>query len=231
MRVFDSLGILSAQPMAARQKVARMKKLSFFQSARFALAAIVILACLHAPTAPAQPVPSFPIGLLYSCNTNSGPSSPMSGFTTGRDGNLYGVSQYGGSNGFATGFGEVFMMTPAGVVTTLYSFTNGSDGANPVGTLIQSLDGSFYGSSSAGSSNNAGAIFNITTNGTFTVVHILSADEGSGILGGLVQASDRTFYGVASSGGSSNYGTIFGITTNGVLTVLHSFAYQDGADP
>jgi uncharacterized repeat protein (TIGR03803 family) len=70
----------------------------------------------------------------------------------GTDGNLYGTTYLGGSNqpnGIFVGYGTVFQITPAGVLTTLYTFCpqggECSDGAHPFATVTQATDGNFYG--------------------------------------------------------------------------------------
>lgn len=57
----------------------------------------------------------------------------------GMDGNLYGVSRWGGSESR----GALFQITPAGKCTLLHSF-RGDDGSYPT-DLIQGQDGAFYG--------------------------------------------------------------------------------------
>jgi uncharacterized repeat protein (TIGR03803 family) len=67
----------------------------------------------------------------------------------GIDGNLYGTTEFGG----AKGYGSIFRITTLGNLTTLYSFCSpGScfDGAYPIGALIQSPDGNFYGTTDGG---------------------------------------------------------------------------------
>jgi uncharacterized repeat protein (TIGR03803 family) len=74
----------------------------------------------------------------------------------GSDGNYYGTT-YGGG---ASNLGTIFQMTPDGRLTTLYSFKGGSEGATPIGGLLQSAgDGNFYGMTSAGGTHNLGTIF------------------------------------------------------------------------
>jgi len=67
----------------------------------------------------------------------------------GKDGNFYGTTGYGGANSASictngiTGCGTVFKITPAGTLTTLYSFCSQpgcTDGAAP-GALVQAADG------------------------------------------------------------------------------------------
>jgi len=58
----------------------------------------------------------------------------------GSDGNLYGTTAHGGTNGFGT----VFQLTTDGVLTILASF-KGTDGAYPFSGLVQGTDGILYG--------------------------------------------------------------------------------------
>jgi uncharacterized repeat protein (TIGR03803 family) len=66
------------------------------------------------------------------------------------------MTSQGGAHGstacsFPGGFGScgtIFKITPAGALTTLYSFcaeTNCADGAFPFGALVQATNGKFYG--------------------------------------------------------------------------------------
>ncbi len=122
----------------------------------------------------------------------------------------------------------------AGVVfTSLYSFTGTNDGANPVAGLVQGSDGSFYGTTESGGTNNLGTVFQITTNGTLTSLYSFSGtNDGANPVAGLVKGSDGIFYGTTESGGTNNLGTVFRITTNGTLTSLYSFSgTNDGANP
>lgn len=65
--------------------------------------------------------------------------------TQGSDTNLYGTTQYGGSNSL----GDIFMITLTGAVTELHSFT-GPDGASPRTALFQATNGSYYGTTAGG---------------------------------------------------------------------------------
>jgi uncharacterized repeat protein (TIGR03803 family) len=64
--------------------------------------------------------------ILQSLTNNGGPTNPGTGLTLGADGNLYGTSTGGGSNGQGT----FFQITRAGALTVLYSF-GGSAGGRP----------------------------------------------------------------------------------------------------
>jgi uncharacterized repeat protein (TIGR03803 family) len=81
----------------------------------------------------------------------------MAGLTQGIDGNFYGTSSAGGTNGYGT----IFEVSPEGNFTSLYSFTGGDDGANPQAGLVLGSDGNFYGTTSAGGTNAFGNVFKL----------------------------------------------------------------------
>jgi uncharacterized repeat protein (TIGR03803 family) len=138
---------------------------------------------------------------------------PYSPLLQGADGNFYGTTFIGGnlSLNIGNGVGTVFQMTPSGVLTTLASF-NGTDGANPMGALVQGSDGSFYGTTYFGGANGNGTVFQITTNGTLTTLVSFNGTNGEFPYCGLVQDNNGNFYGTTTGGGANGYGTIFRVT-------------------
>ena len=58
---------------------------------------------------------------------------PYGGLIQGHDGNFYGTTLIGGKNEQGT----VFKITPSGRLTTLHSFTGGTDGESPFAGLVQ----------------------------------------------------------------------------------------------
>ena len=153
----------------------------------------------------------------------------------GMDGNLYGTTFAGGTNGPGT----VFKLTLSGALTPLYSFTGGLDGANPQAGLVQDKSGYLYGTTSGGGTFGDGTVFKMATNGSLIWAVSFNGTNGSNAGYGipafleapLIQASDGNLYGVTPSGGGFGDGTVFQISTNGLLAVLHSFQYSDGATP
>jgi uncharacterized repeat protein (TIGR03803 family) len=143
------------------------------------------------------------------------------------DGNFYGTTSQGGTDGEGT----VFKVTPEGVLTTLHSFV-GSDGAYPDAGLLQAADGNFYGTASQGGPNVGGTVFKMTPQGVLTTLHgfCLKAEcaDGESPYAGLVQAADGSFYGTTANGGPNLNGIVFKITPSGVLTVLYSFCSEAG---
>jgi uncharacterized repeat protein (TIGR03803 family) len=153
----------------------------------------------------------------------------------GMDGNLYGTTFAGGTNGPGT----VFKLTLSGALTPLYSFTGGLDGGHPQAGLVQDKSGYLYGTTSEGGTFYDGTVFKMATNGNLIWAVSLNGTNGSNAGYGipafleapLIQASDGNLYGVTPSGGTFGAGTVFQISTNGFLTVLHSFQGSDGANP
>jgi len=153
---------------------------------------------------------------------------PIGGLVQGRDGNLYGTTSSGGTNNLGT----VFQFSTNGTLTTLHSFAgNGTndDGASPYLTpLVEGADGVFYGTTSAGGTNNDGTIFQVTADGTLTTLFEFNYTDGQSPWAGLSFGTDGNLYGTTSQGGTNGSGTVFQITTNGVLTTLFQFGGADG---
>ena len=99
------------------------------------------------------------------------------------------------------------------------------------GPLAEADDGSFYGTTHDGGSDNRGTIFKLTSSSQLTVAYSFPNPFGTnGVYpqGGLVRGSDGAFYGAANaggylSGGGYGYGTVFRFSTNGVVTRLAVF--------
>lgn len=102
----------------------------------------------------------------FDCTVEGCAPSYPAVMAQGRDGNLYGTTNAGGS----AGMGTVFKLTPAGAFTTIYNFS-GPDGQNPDSGLTLGPDGNFYGTTERGGSNNFGTIFKITSAGILTTLH------------------------------------------------------------
>ncbi len=88
---------------------------------------------------------------------NGDGQSPYAGMIVGQDGDLYGTTEKGGT----ANSGTVFVMTPAGTLTTLYSFTGFGDGSRPEAPLVQAPDGTFYGTTTMGGTAGDGTVFRL----------------------------------------------------------------------
>jgi uncharacterized repeat protein (TIGR03803 family) len=166
---------------------------------------------------------------LWTFGSGTDGSEPYGALVQGTDGNFYGMTKEGGTNGEGT----VFKITAAGAETVLWSFGSGIDGRQPLGSLLQGTDGNFYGTTSEGGTNNAGTVFKITPAGVETVLWSFgSGTDGDEPFGSLVQGTDGNFYGMTYEGGVNSYGTIFQVTPSGTETMLWSFgAGSDGNEP
>jgi uncharacterized repeat protein (TIGR03803 family) len=162
------------------------------------------------------------------------------------DGNFYGTTDGGGTNGFGT----IFKVTSKGKLTTIHSFctkTGCTDGAYPFSSIMQGRDGNFYGTTAEGGIQNqgcarygCGVAYKLTPQGKYTTLyHFCSqsncADGAVPQGGSLLQATDGDFYGTTDNGGENDEGTAYKITSTGKATVIHSFCpptnCDDGAIP
>ena len=165
---------------------------------------------------------------------------PESGVVQGVDGNFYGTASYAGAS---RNYGAIFKITPAGALTTLYSFCLQLpclDGSFPTGGLVQATDRNFYGTTYGGGTNDYGTVFKITPAGALTTLYSFCAQtncaDGRNPQAGLVQGTDGNFYGTTFYGGATGEnGTVFKISSQGKLTTLYSFCAQancvDGQNP
>jgi uncharacterized repeat protein (TIGR03803 family) len=136
---------------------------------------------------------------------------PRAGLIQAGDGNLYGTTEQGGTNGAGT----VFKITPQGKLTTIYSFCSQSgcaDGRLPYGPLVQGTDGNLYGTTEYSGEHQAGTIFQITTSGALTTLYSFCSQsgcsDGAYPEAGMIQDTDGDFYGTTWNGGN-NGGTLF----------------------
>jgi uncharacterized repeat protein (TIGR03803 family) len=91
-------------------------------------------------------------------------------------GTLYGTSTEGGKD---PGAGMVFSITPAGKQHVLHSFLDTPDGADPVAGLTY-LNGTFYGTTSAGGKYNYGIVFSISPSGKLHILHSFAGAPNDG---------------------------------------------------
>jgi len=110
----------------------------------------------------------------------------------------------------------------------LHAFRNSG---RPMGALIQSDDGYFYGTTYYGGTNGVGTVFRIDLAGRLTTIHSFAYADGAHPTSGLLRGMDGLFYGTTTLGGTSNHGVIFRIDALGSVTVLHSFDGSDGSGP
>ncbi|MBI2270309.1 MAG: hypothetical protein HYU69_08130 [Bacteroidetes bacterium] len=138
---------------------------------------------------------------------------------------LYGATSYGASSSF----GSIFKVNTDGTgFTTIYDFTNSSNGSRPMGPLI--LSGSvLYGATLEGGTNGYGCLFKINVDGTgYSKLHDFNITTESSP-SPLVLSGTELFG--SAAGGSLGVGCIFKINTSGAgYSKLFDFSTITGAD-
>jgi uncharacterized repeat protein (TIGR03803 family) len=97
---------------------------------------------------------------VYSFTGPAGECGPQGTLVMDGAANLYGTTYCDGANNA----GSVFKLTPSNgswTYTSLYDFTGGNDGANPVSNVVLDGSGNLYGTSSAGGSQGYGVVWEI----------------------------------------------------------------------
>lgn len=124
------------------------------------------------------------IVLLHSFAGGADGAYPTSPLMRGHDGAFYGTTQAGGtgncaSPGLPIGCGTVFRITRSGDESVIYTFTGyPTDGSSPESGLVQSKDGTLYGTTDTGGFSEAGncysgcgTIFSVTTTGDEQIIY------------------------------------------------------------
>lgn len=167
-----------------------------------------------------------PISQVFAFLCNQGYTACPDGFDPElgpiqlSNGALYGTTFWGGQGSSSYG-GTVWKVTTTGKSSVLHTFassSNGSfpDGENPAIGFVEGKDGSFYGVTEQGGTNNAGVFYKVTPTGKFQVLYNFCSlsgcpDEASRI----VLANDGNFYGAI-------YETVFRITPQGAWSLVYT---------
>ena len=157
---------------------------------------------------------------------------PYAGLTRDQDGDLYGTTLYGGTQG---GFGTVFKLH-AGKETILHSFAGTPDGEDPrssfgSGCRWQSLwDHAIW--------RHQRRLWNRIQAGceqaSCTLLHSFAGTpDGEDPYSGVLRDKAGNLYGTTQYGGAKGgFGTVYKLNAKGKLTLLHSFAgTPDGVNP
>lgn len=169
---------------------------------------------------------------VYSFGMGSDGSDPATPLTFDSAGNAYGTTAAGG----VFNFGSVFMLTPSGMETVLYSFTGGGDGLDPHGGVILDNAGNLYGTTVAGgfggfcAGDGCGVIFELSLqNGTWTEITLYAfkgLNDGFGPGSGLIFDREGNLYGTTPDGGRHSAGVVFELSprkNSWQYKVIHAF--------
>jgi uncharacterized repeat protein (TIGR03803 family) len=159
---------------------------------------------------------------------NKGPYGPVGGLIFDGSGNLYGVTQNGGTNNSGTVF--EFSPTTGGGWSqkTLHNFDyNGTDGVSPFGGLVMDTAGNLYGTTYVGGANDAGVVYELVKQAgggwRERILHNFNktGTDGQWPEAGLAIDAAGNLYGTTVAGGVRNRtcdvgcGTIFELSPSG----------------
>jgi uncharacterized repeat protein (TIGR03803 family) len=106
--------------------------------------------------------------VLYSFKGGLSGSTPYARLTVGKDGALYGSTASGPGTcpgnllgTTASGCGSIFKLTVAGVWSRIFAFNN-TKGAYPLGQLVETTKGTFFGTTYQGGANGLGTVFKLS---------------------------------------------------------------------
>lgn len=184
--------------------------------------------------------PSGGFTVLHSMDGDSEGAYPSGSLVEADDGSFYGTTEDRGSGGRGT----VFRVTRDGTLSVVHAFSGptqagGSDGAGPVGGLVQGADGAFYGVTWGGGRYGglgSGTLYRLGRTGDFTIVHVFdAATEYHYPYAGLAAASDGQLYGTTLNApvGTPAAAAIFRFDpASQTVETLHLFtAATDGRQP
>jgi uncharacterized repeat protein (TIGR03803 family) len=200
------------------------------------LAGLLLLMFTLCGTAQAQGVG---FNIIHQFSDGPDGSQPLAPLIIDAQGDLYGVTWYGG----AYGYGTVFKMTPVGghwAWTTLYDFgaAGPNDGYQP-NQLVQDAHGVLYGTTAEGGGPaGCGTVYSLTPPppgslmGRWTETQILAFSnyqQGCDSLAGLTLDAAGNLYGTTTSGGSNGAGNVFKLTkSGGQWTYQNLYSFSDG---
>jgi len=172
----------------------------------------------------------------------TGPSGAPQSAIFDHAGNLYGSAAWG-----KYGYGMIFTLQPSAahrgswVVSEIYNFKDGTDGAFVVTGLVFDASGNLYGSTLGGGLHSPpgdGTVFRLTPPaqsgapwGESVLYAFTGGSDGAGPSFGPIVDSSGNVYGTTTEGGTAGLGTLFELNAEGQETTLLGFARTDGVNP
>jgi uncharacterized repeat protein (TIGR03803 family) len=168
--------------------------------------------------------------VLYTFS--DGQTAPEGPLITDHAGNLYGAAT------------NIVRLSTSGQETILFTFTNNSEGDDPLGNLVRDPAGNLYGTTKFGGEvqcdlvGGCGVVYKVTPSGEEIILHAFSGGtDGAGPTAGLIRNTAGNLYGTTSVGGTgeacyAGCGTVFVVDTADKETVLYDFTGgPDGSVP
>jgi uncharacterized repeat protein (TIGR03803 family) len=172
--------------------------------------------------------------------------NPRGGVVFDSRGRLYGTTSGGGGHGFGTVY-EIARLRDGSYQEHVIHNFSGTDGRQPLSTLVIDGGGGLYGTTFDGGNLSAcgsgcGTVFKLTNVGgrwQERVLYAFSGSDGENVVGPVVFDLEGNLYGAAASGGGPSFnGLIFRLTPQVDGTwkddILHKFPWPstgDGAAP
>ncbi|NVO21084.1 MAG: T9SS type A sorting domain-containing protein [Bacteroidetes bacterium] len=161
--------------------------------------------------------------------------NPYGSLMQATDGKLYGMTRFGGLNGY----GVIFKFDPQNNnFTNMLDFDMVTNGGLPEGSLVQATDGKFYGLTKEGGLHSVGILFqfNSTNSAMIDKFDFDDSPNGSAPDGSLIQAYDGNLYGMTNMGGAVggpvDQGIIFQFNpTTSTFTKKLDFNGTNGRNP
>ena len=182
--------------------------------------------------------------VIYTFQGGNDGEQPYGPMISDAAGNLYGTTEFGGSQKLGT----VFKLAPGSggtwTETVLYNFSEGTDGGQPQAGLVMDASGNLYGTTTAGGDPTClsihgfcGVVFKLTANsdGTWSESALVNFTGSNGLdpEAGLTFDNVGNLYGTAIRGGQYGYGIVFQLSPNsdGTWTenILYSFNQNEAA--
>jgi uncharacterized repeat protein (TIGR03803 family) len=180
--------------------------------------------------------------VLHTFTGGADGASPYGGVIVGPSGILFGTAEFG----TAHNDGVVYKINPAGNFKTLYTFEGGTGGANPYAGLFRDPSGNLFGATVYGGSSGSGTAYELSSDGTFTLLHSFTGGaDGGNPYGGIYVDSDPPpdavfpgppvgafVYGTTQIGGSSGDGVVYRIwIPQNTIVEEVEFTGSNGAGP
>jgi uncharacterized repeat protein (TIGR03803 family) len=205
-------------------------------------------------TAPSAPGQAFRV--IHTFSGSADGSTPNSTMVMDQAGSLFGTTSYGGAQPGFAGSGIVFKLVQknsAWILTSLYTFQGGSDGAYPGASVVIGPSGILYGTTSVGGNpgcpagTGCGTVYQLQPQSracqsvlcpwTKTALYrfIGGQDGANPAYGQLLFDHSGNIYGTTGGGGDVGSGVVYQLTRSSggwQESVLHSFdGMGDGLQP
>lgn len=172
---------------------------------------------------------------LHDFSTHAGDGTyPHAGMVLDSQGNLYGTTLGGGTNGDGTIF-ELTRNSGGGWTETILHSFNGTYGSQPSGGVVIDASGNLYGTTYFGGGSTAcnagcGVVYELAVKSgggwTYKVLHDFYNNDGGNPSGSVTLDARGNVYGATSQGGAYNAGVVYRLTSTSSgwkETILHNF--------